>query len=131
MKTLSRVRLFATSWSLPDSSVHGIFQARVLEWGAIALSDHGNGGVQLQEKFDETFTLKHTGTGIVSGANAGPNPAGSQFLIGTAKTTCLDGKCVVFGKCKREHEMVWQAWRVLVPGTARQHQVHHCCLCTT
>ena len=24
--------------SLPDSSVHGIFQARVLEWGAIAFS---------------------------------------------------------------------------------------------
>ena len=26
--------------SLPGSSVHGIFQARVLEWGAIALSGH-------------------------------------------------------------------------------------------
>ena len=25
--------------SLPDSSVHGIFQARVLEWGAIAFSE--------------------------------------------------------------------------------------------
>ena len=25
-------------WSLPGSSVHGIFQARVLEWGAIAFS---------------------------------------------------------------------------------------------
>ena len=25
--------------SLPGSSIHGIFQARVLEWGAIALSD--------------------------------------------------------------------------------------------
>ena len=25
--------------SLPGSSVHGIFQARVLEWGAIASSD--------------------------------------------------------------------------------------------
>ena len=24
-------------WSLPGSSVHGIFQARVLEWGAIVL----------------------------------------------------------------------------------------------
>ena len=24
--------------SLPDSSVHGVFQARVLEWGAIAFS---------------------------------------------------------------------------------------------
>ena len=25
-------------WSLPGSSFHGIFQARVLEWGAIAFS---------------------------------------------------------------------------------------------
>ena len=25
--------------SPPESSVHGIFQARVLEWGAIAFSD--------------------------------------------------------------------------------------------
>ena len=27
-----------TDCSLPDSSVHGIFQARVLEWGAMALN---------------------------------------------------------------------------------------------
>ena len=26
--------------SLPGPSVHGIFQARVMEWGAIAFSDH-------------------------------------------------------------------------------------------
>ena len=25
-------------WSLPGSSIHGIFQARVLEWGTIAFS---------------------------------------------------------------------------------------------
>ena len=28
--------------SLPGSSAHGIFQARVLEWGAIAFSDNGH-----------------------------------------------------------------------------------------
>ena len=28
-------------WSLPGSSIHGIFQARVLEWGAIAFSEPG------------------------------------------------------------------------------------------
>jgi len=28
--------------SLPGSSTHGIFQARVLEWGAIAFSKEGN-----------------------------------------------------------------------------------------
>ena len=27
--------------SLPDSSIHGIFQARILEWGAIAFSEAG------------------------------------------------------------------------------------------
>ena len=27
-------------YRLPGSSVHGIFQARVLEWGAIAFSDY-------------------------------------------------------------------------------------------
>ena len=29
-----------TDCSLPGSSVHGIFQARVLEWGAIAFSEN-------------------------------------------------------------------------------------------
>ena len=39
VKLLSRVRLLATPWtSLPGSSVHGIFQARVLEWIAISFS---------------------------------------------------------------------------------------------
>ena len=38
VKSLSRVRLFVTPWtacSLPGSSVHGIFQARILEWVAM------------------------------------------------------------------------------------------------
>ena len=37
VKSLSRARLSdPMDCSLPGSSVHGIFQARVLEWGAIA-----------------------------------------------------------------------------------------------
>ena len=32
--------------SLPGSSVHGIFQARVLEWGAIAFSKRGPKGTK-------------------------------------------------------------------------------------
>ena len=33
--------------SLPGSSIHGIFQARVLEWGAIAFSDHRRNACEL------------------------------------------------------------------------------------
>ena len=41
VKSLSHVRLLSDPMdcSLPGSSVHGIVQARVLEWGAIANGD--------------------------------------------------------------------------------------------
>ena len=40
VKLLSHVQLsYPMDCSLPGSSIHGIFQARVLEWGAIAFSD--------------------------------------------------------------------------------------------
>jgi len=43
-KSFSHVRLFVTPMdcSLPRSFVHGIFQAKVLEWIAIALETNQN-----------------------------------------------------------------------------------------
>ena len=39
--------------SLPGSSVHGIFQARVLEWGAIAFSNLVTKQQQLVDKTEQ------------------------------------------------------------------------------
>jgi peptidyl-prolyl cis-trans isomerase A (cyclophilin A) len=85
-------------------SFHRIIKDFVIQGGCPFGNGTSGPGYQFKDEFDSS--LRHSGEGVLSMANAGPGTNGSQFFVTLGATPHLNDRHSVFGKVIKGIEIV-------------------------
>jgi len=103
-KTVANFEKLVSDGFYDGLSFHRVIENFMVQAGCPQGTGSGGPGYTFEDEFHAD--LKHTGPGILSMANAGPNTNGSQFFITHVATPWLDGKHSVFGRVLEGQDVV-------------------------
>src|SRR6516165_9676651 len=102
--TVANFEKLATKGFYNGLKFHRVISDFMIQTGCPQGTGRGGPGYEFAGEFHKD--LKHSGPGVLSMANAGPNTNGSQFFITHSAQPHLDGKHSVFGQVIEGQDVV-------------------------